>query len=220
MYAAAAILLAGLGALPFLQSSPAGDIAESIEEPATDSTATSAHLFGQGDIEKFTPVRPESNQMPFVDLALPPTPVAEPEVARPVAPPKIVKVATPPPSLPQQYSSLVDESPDRNSEAISSQNHTAFRQPIMQSAEVPTQVAAPLSLPPSSANTNNATANLGPAKIVRHRVIDGDTLENIAQRYLGDSGKANEILELNRDQIRDPAFLRLGVVLRIVQRGP
>lgn len=52
-----------------------------------------------------------------------------------------------------------------------------------------------------------------------HRIVDGDTLSGLAQRYLGDAARAEEVYELNRDRLRDPNVLPVGKRLRIPQRG-
>jgi nucleoid-associated protein YgaU len=52
----------------------------------------------------------------------------------------------------------------------------------------------------------------------RHRVIDGDTLEALAQRYLGDAGRAPEIFEANREVLSEPELLPIGAVLKIPGR--
>jgi nucleoid-associated protein YgaU len=48
-----------------------------------------------------------------------------------------------------------------------------------------------------------------------HRVVDGDSLPKLAERYLGDERRAGEILEANRDILVHPDLLPLGVRLRI-----
>lgn len=50
---------------------------------------------------------------------------------------------------------------------------------------------------------------------IRHRIVDGDTLSGLAQRYLGSSKRFTEIFEANRDQLPSPDLLPIGVVLRI-----
>jgi nucleoid-associated protein YgaU len=57
-----------------------------------------------------------------------------------------------------------------------------------------------------------------PAELV-HVVTNGDTLEKLAERYLGDAGRALEIFDLNRDQLSNPHLLPIGVELR-VPRNP
>jgi nucleoid-associated protein YgaU len=52
-------------------------------------------------------------------------------------------------------------------------------------------------------------------KLVEHRVIDGDTLPALAQRYLGDASRAVEIFEANRDVLADPELLPIGAILKM-----
>lgn len=52
-----------------------------------------------------------------------------------------------------------------------------------------------------------------------HRIVDGDTLDRLALRYLGDAQRSEEIFELNRDRLRDPSILPVGKRLRIPHRG-
>jgi phage tail protein X len=51
-----------------------------------------------------------------------------------------------------------------------------------------------------------------------HRVQKGDTLSELAQRYLGSSARFGEIYEANRNLLRSPNDLRLGIPLRIPQK--
>ena len=60
--------------------------------------------------------------------------------------------------------------------------------------------------------SNNSSA--GPEEIV-HIVRNGDTLEKLAERYLGDAGRALELFDLNRDQLANPHLLPIGAELRI-----
>lgn len=48
-----------------------------------------------------------------------------------------------------------------------------------------------------------------------HRIVDGDTLSGLAQRYLGSSARFREIFIANRDRLETPDVLPIGVVLRI-----
>ncbi|QDT69903.1 LysM domain/BON superfamily protein [Planctomycetes bacterium MalM25] len=52
----------------------------------------------------------------------------------------------------------------------------------------------------------------------QHVVTDGDTLPTIAERYLGDSARAQELFELNRDRLDHPDVLPIGMVLRAPER--
>jgi len=53
----------------------------------------------------------------------------------------------------------------------------------------------------------------------RHRIVDGDTLPRLAERYLGTSRRYLEIYEINRDVLRTPDELPIGVELRIPAAG-
>jgi nucleoid-associated protein YgaU len=44
----------------------------------------------------------------------------------------------------------------------------------------------------------------------KHRIADGDSLELLALRYLGDKQRAEEIAALNRDVFSDPSLLPVG----------
>jgi nucleoid-associated protein YgaU len=49
----------------------------------------------------------------------------------------------------------------------------------------------------------------------RHRLTDGDTLERLAERYLGDAARTEEIFAINRDLLTAPDLLPLGKIIRI-----
>lgn len=48
-----------------------------------------------------------------------------------------------------------------------------------------------------------------------HRIVDGDTLPDLAQRYLGDKSRALEIFEANRHILPSPEILPIGQEIRI-----
>lgn len=50
-------------------------------------------------------------------------------------------------------------------------------------------------------------------KFGEHIVTDGDTLALLAERYLGDAGRARELFELNSDRLEHPDVLPIGMVL-------
>ncbi|MBN1854519.1 MAG: LysM peptidoglycan-binding domain-containing protein [Pirellulales bacterium] len=68
--------------------------------------------------------------------------------------------------------------------------------------------------PDSSAATNSK------ASPTVHRVRDGDTLSKLAERYLGDADRADEIYEWNRDRIENPELLPIGIDLRLPNLNP
>jgi 5'-nucleotidase/UDP-sugar diphosphatase len=66
--------------------------------------------------------------------------------------------------------------------------------------------------PPQDARSETATA------ATRHRIIDGDTLESIAERFLKDRTRWSDIYQHNRDVLATPGALPIGVELRIPSR--
>lgn len=75
------------------------------------------------------------------------------------------------------------------------------------SSAVSVDSAAPLPHSPSAAANRR--------EAVRHIVIDGDNLADLARRYLGDPARANEILAANRPLISHPDVLPIGIQLLI-----
>jgi nucleoid-associated protein YgaU len=53
-----------------------------------------------------------------------------------------------------------------------------------------------------------------------HRVVDGDSLRSLAERYLGSADRWAEIFQANRDVLANPAILPIGTALKIVARPP
>ena len=53
----------------------------------------------------------------------------------------------------------------------------------------------------------------------QHRLTDGDSLETLAERYLGSQARAEEIFQANRDVLREPDILPLGRIIRIPARA-
>jgi nucleoid-associated protein YgaU len=52
-----------------------------------------------------------------------------------------------------------------------------------------------------------------------HKIVDGDTLTALAERYLGSATRAKEIFKANRDILMDPNLLPIGVELKIPPRA-
>lgn len=48
-----------------------------------------------------------------------------------------------------------------------------------------------------------------------HKIVDGDTLASLAERYLGSASRAGEIFQANRDVLMDPQLLPIGAELKI-----
>jgi nucleoid-associated protein YgaU len=51
-----------------------------------------------------------------------------------------------------------------------------------------------------------------------HKIVDGDTLEDLAARYLGSALRSAEIFQANRDLLSDPRLLPIGAELKIPGR--
>jgi nucleoid-associated protein YgaU len=78
----------------------------------------------------------------------------------------------------------------------------------------------------ASRETPQPAANAGPPsdarsahhptwRALRHRIVDGDTLALLAQRYLGSADRQGEIFEANRGVLSNPDLLPIGAVLKI-----
>ncbi len=93
-------------------------------------------------------------------------------------------------------------------------NHPAAIDRSGESAASPVTSMAPSAY----ATTEQGLATEGdedsPAE-VRHVVRNTDTLEKLAERYLGDGSRALEIFDLNRDKLDNPHLLPIGAELRI-----
>lgn len=79
-----------------------------------------------------------------------------------------------------------------------------------------TAAAPPVTAPDLSAPAN--MASMAPPIEPPHRthvVHEGDSLERLAERYLGDAGRAIEIFDLNREALANPHLLTLGTELKI-----
>ena len=48
-----------------------------------------------------------------------------------------------------------------------------------------------------------------------HKIVDGDTLQDLARRYLGTADRYLEIYEVNRDLLPSPQLLPIGAELKI-----
>ena len=55
---------------------------------------------------------------------------------------------------------------------------------------------------------------------IMHRIVDGDTLRDLAARYLGSEDRYLEIFEANRDKLVRPDLLPLGVKIRVPAQRP
>ena len=58
-----------------------------------------------------------------------------------------------------------------------------------------------------------------PATGQRHKIVDGDTLASLAERYLGSKTAADAIFQANRDVLSNPEMLPIGVELKLPPPG-
>jgi len=94
------------------------------------------------------------------------------------------------------------------------------------SSEPPPELAReyPSAAPGAAADWGSARAGQAPhdpseAAVARtHKVVDGDTLGALAERYLGSADRGREIYEANRDVLSSPGILPIGVELKIPPR--
>lgn len=82
----------------------------------------------------------------------------------------------------------------------------------------PGDLAAPAIADPPQAPTGlqPTTDGVPPKPETRiHVVHNGDTLERLAKRYLGNESRALEIFDMNRDLLTNPHLLPIGAELRL-----
>lgn len=81
--------------------------------------------------------------------------------------------------------------------------------------QVPPEVAVKPTTPTEAIPREDKPAE--PA-LRQHVIVNGDTLQRIARRYLGDASRAGEVLDWNRNVLNDPTVLPLGRTLKIPPR--
>lgn len=89
--------------------------------------------------------------------------------------------------------------------------------------QAPPAIAASYSGPATSFAEGQAAPPLWPANDENaeprtHIIVDGDTLEKLAGRYLTDPQRSREIYELNRGLLSSPDLLPIGAELKIPER--
>jgi hypothetical protein len=88
---------------------------------------------------------------------------------------------------------------------------------------LPTALPASYAAPTNSAAENQVSPAPWPvpdeaAEPRTHVVVDGDSLERLASRYLSDPQRSREIYELNRNVLTAPDLLPIGAELKIPER--
>lgn len=69
---------------------------------------------------------------------------------------------------------------------------------------------------PMEMETNWSGGSHGSART--HKIVDGDTLATLAERYLGDADRSPELYEVNRDLLPNPEVLPIGLELKVPPR--
>jgi nucleoid-associated protein YgaU len=82
-------------------------------------------------------------------------------------------------------------------------------------AEAPPVAVVPIEPTPPE---DSVAEPLGEPEERIHIVHDGDSLERLAKRYLGDESRALEIFDLNRGTLENPHWLPIGAELRLPPR--
>ncbi|QDU98041.1 LysM peptidoglycan-binding domain-containing protein [Lignipirellula cremea] len=209
-YAALAVAVACVGALPFLRSRDSNDTAVA---PALGIGV--GRLVGGNKVENFTPLQAplESYESPAVGLEQrsETAALADPEKANTDAalaaplPPSQQRSAAPP-AMGNAYESLLSPSDSAEASLLDARDY----RPAVGEREGSRDRWSGLG--------EEAPAEEAPTTL-EHRIVDGDTLEGLAFEYLGNPALAGEILAANRDKIDDPQVLRLGIRIVIPLRS-
>jgi LysM domain-containing protein len=104
----------------------------------------------------------------------------------------------------------------------------AWSAPPLLSASYTEASAPPIAMPASYSSSATMSDNGVPpppwaapeetTESRTHVVVDGDSLERLASRYLSDPQRSREIYELNRAVLSSPVLLPIGVELKIPDR--
>ena len=93
-------------------------------------------------------------------------------------------------------------------------------------ADAPTPSAETSASPPIYSTISGGAGDARPSLEVAdprqriHVVHQGDSLDRLAKRYLGDEARALEIFDLNREVLENPHLLPIGAELQIPVAGP
>lgn len=174
-----------------------------------------------------------------------PTPSTQPAQVGPVVPLQIAgdhatsPLATSPTMGVSTSARLADTLTNRPADAprhARSPDHADFIDEIQGSspkAEGPTEIPTPSlsarrpaaeeDVPPATLLRRSAEPGLSPAtaeppRIRVHRITDGDTLETLAERFLGDRSRWPEIRDANRQVLASDDILPIGKSLQIPPR--
>ena len=160
---------------------------------------------------------PQKDRSPLLPLAVSPPPVPT------VAPGQTV------PGIPGAPSPYMDNGSERLKHVIRNQSRSPAA--IEEIPALPKDKSAALPMLPVSFQVKEADESHrapwqppklaeGPAAPPReHRIRKLDTLEDLAERFLGSKDRADEIFEANRNVLKDRHILPLGAAIRIPSGG-
>ena len=151
----------------------------------------------------------EPPKPPAVAAPVPATPPIN-VAARPISPPASVAA-----SFAADTNLPTQENSRSSARAVQLDEPPPVVAPVAVAPVESTIDAAPAEAPPESV----AELNGPPAERI-HIVHDGDSLERLAKRYLGDESRALEIFDLNRGTLENPHWLPIGAELRLPPRSP
>lgn len=203
-YFVAGLVIAGgvVAALPFRHHHPAKPHALAVNHDAPDPTWSLPQ-----DLSSQVNSQPGLSPAPELTPVNPAGRLARPASFKAPADNEPPLEALPaPPFLPMAYESLlvpVGTGPSPAKFSATVQPNTPLQEPLLPPAPEPGAV--------------EEKAKPGPLWR-KHRIVEGDTLTTLAQRYLGDAGRAGEIHVANLDRLASPEILPLGVTLLIPPR--
>ncbi|WP_425619271.1 LysM peptidoglycan-binding domain-containing protein [Anatilimnocola sp. NA78] len=201
-YLLAGLVMAGgvAAAWPFRHATPPPMQTLAVEQPPANSTWS----LPQDLTLQVNPVSgssPAPDLVPVVPVSPPPGTLTRPASfnAQPGNDPPLESLPAPP-FLPMAYESLLV--PVRASNPAPPTSDLSVHEPLLPSAD-----------------EQAAVEREKPSPLWRrHRIVEGDTLTQLAERYLGDASRAGEIHVANIDRLASPQILPLGVTLLIPPR--
>lgn len=190
------VLIAAVAALPFQ---------EQVSEPTSQEPGQlSRRRWRETRIPSPVPLRMQLGQSPAADL--PPGPNGERDEMRVRPAGGLGRIWVPPPTpprIPAVYQPLLETSRD---DARLTLEGVGGGEATSSGASL------------AASNTGSTTAEEPPStrfQIVRHTIRDGDTLQGISARYLGDSRRYLEIYEVNKQRLPSAEVLPLNVEIEV-----
>ncbi len=154
--------------------------------------------------------------LPFARRAAPPTELAQPQSSSPAL--SSVPLYLPAETTQSPAVGLRDHDPLPTAPAVIAVAATSGRSHLEDNGippAMPEQYQPLLDGPPPAARVEPRVLHLDHPQARTHRVVDGDTLARLAQRYWQDASLAESLFAANRQVLASPDALPIGVVLTI-----